>query len=107
MKSSLEDSPLNVPGNLLNASRWDELQYFANISIEIASVFDENGCDVHFLNKGPFKGITSASQLSEVFSQGPRGYTPLTKTLNSVLTQYRLFNKHTTFCLNIIKIYFI
>ncbi len=58
MKTSLADSPLNTPGSLLNVSRWDELKYFADISIEIASVFDPQGCDVHFLNKGLFKGIT-------------------------------------------------
>ena len=89
MKSSLEDSPLNKQGNLLNATRWDELQYFANISIEIAAVFDSHGTDVHFLNKGPFKGITDASQLNYIFQQGPKGYTPLTNTLNAVLAQNR------------------
>jgi hypothetical protein len=89
MKSSLEDSPLNRPGNLLNASRWDELKYFANISIEIAAIFEQNGCDVHFLNKGPFTRITSASQLNYLFEQGPNGYTPLTDTLTAVLVQNR------------------
>ncbi len=87
MKASLADSPLNTPGSLLNASRWDELKYFADISIEIASVFDPNGCDVHFLNKGPLSGITHAHQLEHLFRQGPNGYTPLQNTFNAVLAQ--------------------
>ena len=37
MNSQLADSPLN--GSTYLATRWDELKYFANISIEITSFF--------------------------------------------------------------------
>lgn len=89
MKAPLEDSPLNQAGSMLRASRWDELKYFAEISIEIASVFDSNGCDVHFLNKGPFNKIMHASQLEQQFREGPGGYTPLANAFNAVLSQNR------------------
>ena len=43
MNSPLMDSPLNNENTLLKATRWDELQYFAKISIEIATLFDPDG----------------------------------------------------------------
>jgi hypothetical protein len=100
MKSELQESPLNVQGNLPNVTRWDELQYFANISIEIASVFDENGCDVHFLNKGSYRNITNAAQLISVFQEEPNGYTPLNKIFKKVLSENRLIISCTYFKIN-------
>lgn len=89
MRASLDESPLNKPGSLLKASRWDELRYFADISLEIASVFDTNGSDIHFLNKGLFERVMHAQQLEPQFQEGPGGYTPLTDTFNAVLYQNR------------------
>jgi hypothetical protein len=42
MNSTLNDSPLNEMNrnSMLKATRWDELQYFAKISVEIASFFN-------------------------------------------------------------------
>jgi len=86
MKSTLDDSPLNKTSSLMKATRWDELRYFANISIELASIFDSNGCDVYFLNKGLVRNVQHANQLVNYFHSGPSGYTPLTNTFNSVLS---------------------
>ncbi len=49
MNENLEDSPLNR--GKYKATRWDELQEFMRISIEIANVLNEDGCDVYFLNR--------------------------------------------------------
>ena len=89
MKATLDDSPLNKPASLLKATRWDELKYFADISLEIAAVFDASGSDVHFLNKGLFERVQHAHDLQAQFQQGPNGYTPLTDTFNAVLSQNR------------------
>jgi hypothetical protein len=43
MNSPLMDSPLNNENTLLKATRWDELQYFAKIGLEIATLFDPDG----------------------------------------------------------------
>lgn len=62
MNTVLQDSPLTNATSFSDMARrnnddggritrWDELQYFASISIEIASVFDPAGCDVYFLNR--------------------------------------------------------
>jgi hypothetical protein len=87
MNTILQDSPLNQPGSLLKASRWEELQYFAKISIEIASLFDQNGPDVYFLNRkpSPIKSVTASSSLSPFFSVKPAGFTPLPRILGEVL----------------------
>lgn len=43
MNTPLSESPLNNQNTLLKATRWDELQYFAKISVEIATLFDPEG----------------------------------------------------------------
>ena len=46
MNRTLNDSPLNSANSLLKVKRWDELQYFAKLSFEIATIFDPdaNSC---------------------------------------------------------------
>lgn len=41
MNAPLTDSPLNI--DQAQVTRWDELQYFAKISIEIATMFNSEG----------------------------------------------------------------
>lgn len=84
MNTSLDDSPLNG-NNLIKAKRWDELQHFSTIAIEICSLFDRCGCDVYFLNKGLVKNVATSHQLINYFIVGPGGSTPLTETFNKVV----------------------
>lgn len=86
MNSELDDSPLNNPLSQ-RVTRWNELEYFASIALEIANFFDQNGCDVYFLNnQPPIKNIKNIPDFLNNFRQiKPGGYTPLTKTLNQVL----------------------
>jgi hypothetical protein len=88
MNASLLESPLNNNNNLVKATRWDELKYFASISIEIASIFNSNGCDIYFLNRfpSPVKNILDSSQLVNYFRDKPAGLTPISRVLNQVLT---------------------
>ena len=51
MSTTLQDSPLNNTGSFHKATRWDELQYFSSIAVEIAALFDPQGCTVYFLNR--------------------------------------------------------
>ena len=93
MSSTLSDSPLNEinRNSMLKATRWDELQYFANISVEIAAFFNNEineGTDVYFLNKPPIKNIRSAESFMHHLRQlKPNGYTPLTKIFNLALNE--------------------
>lgn len=87
MNTVLQDSPLNTGDNLFKATRWDELQYFAKIALEIASIFDPNGSDVYFLNRkpSPLTQITDFNQIARSFEAKPNGYTPMVSCLESVL----------------------
>ncbi|RNA30146.1 von Willebrand type A [Brachionus plicatilis] len=83
MNATLSDSPLN--SGLLKATRWDELQYFSKISIEIANIFNENGTDIYFLNRPMARHISSADQLLPYFQNKPSGYTPISRVLRTIL----------------------
>ncbi len=87
MNAPLDDSPLNNSNSLMKATRWDELQYFAKISVEIASLFDTDGCSIYFLNKqpSPLHNIRDESQVAPMFIDKPRGFTPLPRVLDTVL----------------------
>ena len=49
MNERLDESPLNHGS--YKATRWDELQEFMRISIELVTVIVEDGVDVYFLNR--------------------------------------------------------
>lgn len=85
MNATLSDSPLN--NGLLKATRWDELQYFSRISLEIANIFNQNGTDVYFLNRPIARSIKSSDQLLPYFQNKPAGYTPISKVLRTVLAE--------------------
>lgn len=70
MNTVLQDSPLNNANTLLRATRWDELRHFAQIAVQIATLFDQQqGCDVYFLNRqpSPIRRLTDPNQLNEIF----------------------------------------
>ena len=66
MNSVLNDSPLNA--GLFKATRWDELQHFAKISIDIANVFNTEGVDVHFLNRLSSTKLSFSTKYIEKYS---------------------------------------
>lgn len=93
MNAPLIDSPLNNDKSLLKATRWDELQYFAKISVEIATLFDTEGCSVYFLNKqpSPIKNIKDEYQVEQLFRDRPQGFTPLPRVLDQVLNDNGMY----------------
>lgn len=89
MNNMLIDSPLNSERSLLRATRWDELQYFAKIALEIATIFDPDGCSLYFLNKkpSPVHNVKYESELEYLFAYRPSGFTPLPRVLDQVLEE--------------------
>lgn len=108
MNEYLDESPLNR-GNF-KATRWDELQEFIKISIDIANTLNPDGCDVHFLNRltkkiitlfffnvswlkfycfiwfrPMVKNVNKFEELKCKFKTKPGGFTPMSKILNIVL----------------------
>jgi hypothetical protein len=91
MNTKLDESPLNNANSFSKATRWDELKYFASISIEIASIFSvESGCDIYFLNRypSPVKNVSDSSLLVNYFHNRPEGYTPICSVLTQVINIY-------------------
>lgn len=93
MNAPLMESPLNNNNTLLKATRWDELQYFSKISIEIATLFDPEGCSIYFLNKkpSPVLNIKNEFQVEQLFRDKPQGFTPLPRVLDQVLDDNNMY----------------
>ncbi len=93
MNCPLMDSPLNNDKTLFKATRWDELQYFAKISVELATLFDPDGVSVYFLNKkpSPMPNIKDERQVQQLFRDKPAGFTPLPRVLDQVLTENEVY----------------
>lgn len=85
MNATLNESPLN--SGLMKATRWNELEYFSKISIEIANIFNENGTDVYFLNRPMARNVRTPEDLIPYFQNKPNGYTPISRVLRDVLNQ--------------------
>jgi len=66
-----------------NQTRWEELQETLQLMIEVACCLDADGVDVHFLNMGTLRNVTSVNDpsLQAAFARGPMGGTPLTETV--------------------------
>jgi len=75
--------PSGWPENLY-WTRWEELKHIAKILIPIANIFDRNGVDIYLFDK-VINNYTDTANFNDVVGT-PYTSTPLTKTLNQVLT---------------------
>ena len=65
-------------------TRWDRLREIVKIILEVAVIFDEHGVDIFFLNRPAVRGVKRLNQIEDLFTEPPRGYTPLVPVLNDV-----------------------
>ena len=72
-----------------HSTRWDELKSVVNIVISIASIYDEDGIDIHFLNRNNESNIKSLEQVSNILDEPPQGLTPLTKHLSIIFDKFQ------------------
>lgn len=79
-----DSGSMNTPVDGTTGTRWDELRSIVQIIIEIGTIFDSNGVDVHFLNRPPMPNVTDSRQVVESFIQRPAGLTPLTAALRRI-----------------------
>ncbi|CAF1197230.1 unnamed protein product [Rotaria sordida] len=79
-----DSSSMKTPVDGTTGTRWDELRAIVQIIIDIGTIFDSNGVDVHFLNRSPMLNVTDPRQVVESFSQHPQGLTPLTPALRRI-----------------------
>ena len=85
------NTPLN--DNTKYDTRWDELKGLVNIVISVATIFDENGIDIFFLNRPNYENVTSLQTVSTILNDYPSGTTPLTKVLNNIFIKFRESSK--------------
>lgn len=68
MKHLLTESPLLKVQT--RVTRWNELQYFANIALQLANFFDPDGCDVYFINKEhSLRNCKNLGELNSLFER--------------------------------------
>ncbi|CAF3748785.1 unnamed protein product [Rotaria sp. Silwood1] len=79
-----DSGSMNTPVDGTTGTRWDELRAIVQIIIDIGTIFDSNGVDVHFLNRPPMLNVTDPRQVVESFNKRPNGYTPLTSALRGI-----------------------
>ncbi|KAJ3248534.1 hypothetical protein HDU78_000182 [Chytriomyces hyalinus] len=70
-------------------SRWEELKVTVQMVTEIAATLDDDGIDVHFLNRDPIRNVFDVRQLDDAFESPPSGHTPITRVLKQVLSEKR------------------
>ncbi|CAF3328109.1 unnamed protein product [Rotaria sp. Silwood2] len=79
-----DSNSMNTPVNGTAGTCWNELHAIVKIVVDISTVFDSNGVDVHFLNWPPKLNVTDSQQIVESFAQRPQGLTTLTPTLRRI-----------------------
>jgi len=73
----------NVDGT--NKTRWDELKDVIKMVIELSTLFDQDGIDLHFLNRKGYRNVTSFERVRRCFKKKPSGTTPLSKAIGKAL----------------------
>ena len=91
----IDDSgSMNTPlSNSQYATRWDELKSVVNIVIKIATIFDEDGIDINFLNRYNHKNVKDLNQVENILRDKPYGLTPLNQNLIKILEEYQYSEK--------------
>ena len=70
-------------------TRWGELKEVVKICIKIATIFDTDGIDIHFLNRNCLKNVKSYEEAKHYLNIIPCGRTPLTKCTRDLLDIHR------------------
>lgn len=90
-----DSGSMNTPlsDNTKHSTRWDELKEVVNIVISIATIYDDNGVDIHFLNRPPVHNIIHTGDVAHIFNDPPHGATPLTDSLKYILNRFEQSTK--------------
>merc|ERR1712146_559936 len=68
-------------------TRWEELRQTVMAMVEFAAYFDQDGTDLHFLNRPAVMGVREPEdpRLGQCFQSNPAGTTPLTERVEEIL----------------------
>ena len=85
-----DSGSMNTPINSnKHDTRWDELKEVVNIVIKIATIYDENGIDINFLNRNNYENVNEPNLINHIFDEKPYGLTPLNNSVNQILNKYQ------------------
>lgn len=70
-------------------TRWDELKLMCNLLVELYSAFNDDGVDIHFLNRNSVLNVTTVGdkRLEQSFGKPPAGPTPICNVLERVFSK--------------------
>ena len=68
-------------------TRWNEVQEYCNLVVNLAATLDSDGIDVLFLNRPGFTHITNSAQIAPAFVRPPGGFTPLAISVSRILQE--------------------
>lgn len=60
-----------------NETRWQELSRLVLLIFDILEFIRKGSVDVHFLNRGEIRGVSTRKQIEDYFIDPPKGGTPL------------------------------
>ena len=87
----IDDSgSMNTPlANSKHLTRWEELKEVVRIVIRIATIFDDDGIDINFLNRQNYENVKNLATVDYILNEQPYGLTPLNRVLEEVLSKYQ------------------
>lgn len=90
-----DSGSMNTPlsDNTGHNTRWEELKTVIKIVISIATIFDDDGIDIYFLNRMDNMAVKSYDEVSIILEDPPYGGTPLTQKMVQIFNDYRKNDK--------------
>ena len=86
-KSIVESSSDNV------ITRIDEVKIIIDMLINITKIYDEEGLDIHFLNKNPLFNVRNYEHIQNIIDRVPSGHTPLRHIVKGIFHYYKYYEK--------------
>jgi hypothetical protein len=74
-------------------SRYEEIKTIIDMLINITKIYDNDGLDVHFLNKNPVYNITDYGSVKHILDKIPSGHTPLRHITKGIFHHYKYIDK--------------
>ena len=68
-------------------TRWDELKRSVATVASIAACLDDDGIDIHFLNRPSLYAVRETSAIDAAFAPPPSGFTPISATLQRIMAE--------------------
>jgi len=87
----LDDSgSMNTRDTPGGPTRWQELKETTQTMLDFAAYFDEDGTDLHFLNRDSVLSVSDPedARVQQCFQKKPAGHTPLTEKVREVVGQH-------------------